>query len=381
MAWLYKRGDSNFWWIGYRTAGKQVLRSTETTDRGEAEKQLAQVEALFSAHRAGLLDELYANLSSKPAVKVALKAALAEWLTETRAAASPSTVEKYESVATGLGEFCNATDRKPLLADVNTELVRAYLTHRRKTLSASSTNLDRRILAVFFAREVRNGRMASNPTLPIKAFKAARGETQGRRAFTLDELRMLHDKAPDDFWRYMLTAGFYLGQRMGDLICLRWGNVDFGENAVHLTAAKTGRTMHIPMAVPLRALLLRLRGQAGKAVKPVEHLWPDRAALYEAHGSGSFSNEFYTLMLMPCGLVPNRDGHKATKQGRDVKRQVNSLSFHCLRHSFVSMLKITGAGQSVAKELAGHSSDLISDVYTHLPVEVLAKAVNGLPTL
>jgi site-specific recombinase XerD len=55
------------------------------------------------------------------------------------------------------------------------------------------------------------------------------------------------------------------------------------------------------------------------------------------------------------------------------------VSFHCLRHSFVSYLKITGSNNAVAKELVGHSSDAINDVYTHLPIEILATAVAQLP--
>ncbi len=71
----------------------------------------------------------------------------------------------------------------------------------------------------------------------------------------------------------------------------------------------------------------------------------------------------------------------AAKQGRAAKRQASAVSFHCLRHTFVSLLKITGGNQAVAKELAGHSSDLVSDAYTHLPPELLANAINQLPQL
>ena len=42
-------------------------------------------------------------------------------------------------------------------------------------------------------------------------------------------------------------------------------------------------------------------------------------------------------------------------------------------------LKISGATQATAKELAGHSSDFVSDLYTHVPELVLAEAINKLP--
>jgi len=37
-----------------------------------------------------------------------------------------------------------------------------------------------------------------------------------------------------------------------------------------------------------------------------------------------------------------------------------SVTFHSLLHTFVSLLKVTGSSQSVAKELAGHSSDQVN---------------------
>jgi hypothetical protein len=42
-------------------------------------------------------------------------------------------------------------------------------------------------------------------------------------------------------------------------------------------------------------------------------------------------------------------------------------------------LKIAGGSQAVAKELAGHSSNLVSDAYTHTGEKALQDAIAGLP--
>lgn len=62
-------------------------------------------------------------------------------------------------------------------------------------------------------------------------------------------------------------------------------------------------------------------------------------------------------------------------------RQVSAVSFHSLHHTFVSLLKATGSTQAVAKELAGRSSDAMSDHYTKLPADVLSQAVKQLPSI
>ena len=62
-------------------------------------------------------------------------------------------------------------------------------------------------------------------------------------------------------------------------------------------------------------------------------------------------------------------------------RSNTKVPIHCLRHSFVSALALVDGSKAVAKELAGHSSELVSDNYTHLPAETLTAAVEKLPDI
>jgi integrase len=377
MAWLYQRPDSNKWWIGWRVNGKQFLKSTKETDKAKAEKQLADFEFIERAKAAGrLTDEFMEALSGRARPKITLHKAIGIWLDECRGSTSAGTVEKYEPIAGEFLKHIGATETRPVLADVTTDEIRAYLAKRRAKTAGSTVNVERKILASFFNLAMDNHWIRENPITPIKALKLSAEEKLRRRPFTADEIRTLFTKAPDDFWRYMVIAGFYSGQRMGDLICLKWGNVDFDENMIRLVAGKTGAQIKVPLRQSLRDLLLTQRGR-GK--KPTDYLWPDRARAYITKGSGQFSNQFYDEVLTPAGLVPKRAHRQRTKNGRDVKRDTLPVSFHCLRHSFVSLLKATGGNQAVAKELAGHNSDMVSNLYTTMPIETLTQAVNQLP--
>ena len=132
--------------------------------------------------------------------------------------------------------------------------------------------------------------------------------------------------------------------------------------------------MHIPLAKPLRSLLKALKVKAGK-VSPSDPIWPKQAKHYQTQGARTFSQTFYEEILHPCGLVPQRNGKR-----KKANRTGSSVTFHSLRHTFVSLLKVTGSSQSVAKELAGHSSDQVNDLYTHVPEEALVKAIKALPS-
>lgn len=384
MAWIYQRGDSDNWWLGYRVNGKQVLRSTETSDRKQAEKELAKIEMATRANRAGLLtDELIRQLTGKDSTQgeFSLRAYVGQWLAECKGL-SAVTLERYQTVANEFCDFVHATETAPLLREIQKETVALFIRGKRADTSAANAKLNRRILSAFFNYAVNNDALPVSPVPTATALKLTGESERVRRAFTLAELKTLFDKAPCGFWRYMVMAGFYLGQRMGDLVCIVWGAVDFEQNIVRLTASKTGKAIVVPLKPELRSFLWELKSNAGR-VNASQPIWPEQAERYAKQGAGVFSNEFYNEVLLPAGLVARRTHHakKANGESSNGSRQVNAVSFHCLRHSFVSFLKMTGASQSTAKELAGHSSDQVSDLYTHIDPQTAMKAIAGLPQL
>ena len=256
-----------------------------------------------------------------------------------------------------------------------------FLSKSANSTAASTTNVTRKILAGFFKRAVSNNRLRDNPVSPVKRFKAQKGEKVERRSFTLEELQSIYTKAPDAFWRYMIVAGAYTGLRMGDLICMKWGNVDLQRNFLLIEPDKVeGKKIAIPIAKPFRDILASMKAKAGK-VKASDYLWPEQAHRHQTYksGSGYFSNQFFSKILAPLELVTARPkSHKAKKDSTG-KRAVNEISFHCFRHYFISRLKSTGSNQAIAKALAGHSSDQVNDLYTHVPEEDLTKAISLLP--
>ena len=380
MAWLYQRPDSGRWWIGYRQNGVQVLKSTGQTDRKKAEAAKEKVEMMLAAQRAGALTvELYQAISGRTLATKTLKAALENWLAEATAAAGPRTVEKYQALSNALNAHFHATDKGPLVSDLTREQLQEFLNQKRAGVSAATGNMTRKCLSVFFRRCKSIGAIRDNPVEGIKQFKSNREEKRIRRPFTLAELQALYQKAPSDFWRYMVLAGFFTGLRLGDLATMPIGAVDFNAKTINILTRKTGAQMHIPIAEPLLALLLKLRDQCkGKAAS--DPLWPEQAKLYEEQGSGPLSNEFYQEMLVKAGLAKART-HQKAKRGRAARRKVNEISFHCLRHSYVSTLAALGQNQQIVKALAGHSSDEINDLYTKLPAEVLKPAIALLPDI
>jgi integrase len=380
MAWLYQRGDSKRWWIGFRSNGTQVLQSTGTEYKAQAQKQLEQVELMLGHQRnGGLTFDMFQQITGRTLPNMTLKAALDDWLNEARGAAGARTVEKYQTFADALAAHFHASEQGPLVATIAREALQSFLTAKRATVSAGTANMSRKCLAVFFRRCRSLGLIRENPVDGIKSFKVSREEKRVRRPFTLKELSGLYKQAPDDFWRYMVLAGFFTGLRLGDLVTMPVGAVDFKARTINLLTRKTGITMHIPIAPRLYSLLAELKRKR-KGSSAADPFWPEHAKRYEKNGSGWFSQRFYDLLLVKAGIAKTRPHRPGTKSHSE-KRKVNEVSFHCLRHSYVTTLAGLGHNQQIVKALAGHSSDEINDLYTKLPAEVLAPAVALLPDI
>ena len=62
-------------------------------------------------------------------------------------------------------------------------------------------------------------------------------------------------------------------------------------------------------------------------------------------------------------------------------RQTSSLSFHSLRHSFVSALANAGVASELRQKLSGHADDRSHATYTHHEIETFRAAVTKLPRI
>ena len=376
MACLYQRAGSKRWWLGYRTGGRQFLKSTGTSDRREAESILGDFEALATAKKRGRLTrELYESLSGSTAPKVTLRAAIERWLKECQATSAASTLRSYSAIAGELASHLKADSKKPLLAEISAAEVKEFLAHKMARTSAATANYSRKVLRVFFRWAVGEELIRENP-LTGKGFKV-RKPSKRRRPFTIAELGDLLRVAPDQFWRYMVLAGFYSGLRLGDLATMQWRSVDLEADILKVRTGKTDTEVSVPIHPALKAVLASRKADCGD-VEPDGYLWPEAADQYRRRGAAILSGSFRSGVLTPAGLVGPRSRKGGTRGG---SREASEVSFHSLRHSFVTFLKAGGGSQSAAKALAGHSSDMVSDAYTSLPLATLQAAVASLPDL
>jgi integrase len=188
---------------------------------------------------------------------------------------------------------------------------------------------------------------------------------QEMRALSAAELRALFSALEGERLRPLLVTASTLGLRRGELIALRWADVDLDDAT--FTVRRTGqriageyveglpksqrsrRTLSLPSAIV--AMLRSHSAAIAEERLQLGPVWSDEDRVFPGEGGG------------PVGATTSR---KALDRGlgRACRGHVRS---HDLRHSAATALLSVGGSLRDVQEMLGHASYVITaDLYTHV---------------
>jgi integrase len=385
MASIHKQPGKPYWFCSYSTwdaeqqRWRRHFKSTGTAEKKEAAQVCRAWEKAARVGRKGALTPDRAREIIATGVADVFSAATREnmpsrsvrdwctaWIETKRIEAAPTTVDRYEGIIERFNRHLGKkADRD--IASLTAADIGGFRDALAKELSRNSANLAVKTLRVCLRSAHKQGLVTSNAAGMVDKLKQ-RGETR-RRPFTLAEIRRVLTAAGDSEWYGMTLAGLYCGARLADLARLTWRAVDLPNERLAFVAKKTGQRLSVPLAKPLADYLAELPASDS----PDAQVFPKLSTK-----SASKLSEGFRSVLADAGLAepPNK---RSTGKGRHAAREVSELSFHSLRHSFVSILKSTGANEAVAMALAGHETKAISQQYTSLDESTLRAAVSKLP--
>ena len=290
---------------------------------------------------------------------------MTDWLKDIKGRISVSTYKSYTAITKRfLAYLDHRADNK--ITSIEISDIRSYRDSISDIFSTGTVNNHLKMLRSMFDAAREQDLMDKNPAEIIK--NLARTDKQERRPFTSQEFRQLLDTLEGD-WKTAVLVGYYTGLRIGDVVNLRWSNVDLDKAVYTVKTAKTGRVVIAPIASPLLRLLISLRR--------------DRRGEFPCGSlagvpSKKLSNEFNSL-LARAGLVEKKNYKTYKADGQ--RRKYAGLSFHCLRHTLTSELKNAGATSAIAGDIVGHDSEAMSRNYTKIDMETKRKALDKLPDL
>lgn len=194
-----------------------------------------------------------------------------------------------------------------------------------------------------------------NPFRGVKPTKAEHdSEKQERAAFTMDEVKTILNQFPGE-WPDMVRVCLYTGgQRLGDIATMKWEQINLGGGLISMRTEKTKRRMNKPLIAPLKKIMeQRMEGRINEFVFPL-------AAMKHAQAggkSGKLSLEF-TVLLRQHGII----APKMEERNGD-RRQLAEKSFHSLRATAVTVLRLAGVPADLCRYIVGHNSEEIERVY------------------
>jgi integrase len=241
----------------------------------------------------------------------------------------------------------------------------------REGKSPTTVNLAIKTLRIPLNLARRQGLILSNPAEAVELQPMA---AKTRDVFTMAQIQALL-AASDSEWRGMILVATFAGLRLGDIARLTVANLDLERMTLRFFPQKDKRaSQRRELEVPLHPDLERYFLDLPLEDEPTAPIFPT-LSLRKIGGSTGLSAKFRKLMKK-AGITADILTAKNAGKGRCFY----NLSFHSLRHTFVSMLANQGVHQEVRMKLAGHTTDVHAR-YSHHDLEVLRKNVATLPTI
>jgi integrase len=378
MASIWKHPQSQFWTACFTDrAGRRLKRSTKTTDRRQALKLAEQYEEAARKKRTArqvrqVIQDLHQNIVGEDLKTPSVREYVATWTDQKSALVGAATLAFYRKAGSKFVSFLGDRADAPI-EDITREQVQDFRNNNAKKVAARTVNHDLKCLRMIFKAARRDGLIAEDPAEFVETVRAAKSIS--RRAFSMDELHAVL-RVADDEWRSMVLFGLYTGQRLADVATLCWEQVNLIQATISVIARKTGRHSLIPIAPPLKK---HIEAQSRNG-HPKGPLHPRASAIVGEHGRTGILSSQFAGVLVSAGLR-EAASHKAEHDGRAGRRGGGLLSYHCLRHTAVTFLKEAGVPAAVVMELVGHDSEQMSQHYTHVGHDALAKAAKTLPDL
>jgi integrase len=293
---------------------------------------------------------------------------LQTWLESTRGQIEPSSWRRYGDyvrvhLAPGLG--------KVALAKLSAQQVQAFYGRKQEEgLSGTTVHCIHGMLHRALEDALRMGLVQRNVTETVRA---PRRSTKEMHSLTEEQAQRFLAAAADaankgDRFYALYVLALTTGMREGELLGLRWSDIDFGGKKLQIRMAVQEAAKGFILAEPKTDYSRRT---IGLSPTPLEALHAHRAkqneerlALGEAW-SGTLDLVFPNViggLMIPDNLAKRGFKKLLRRAGLD-----EGTHFHCLRHTAATILISRGLSPKLVSQMLGHSDISITlRVYAHV---------------
>lgn len=233
-----------------------------------------------------------------------------------------------------------------MLSEITSFLVERYKSIRKEEGAKPSTiNRELACLRHIFNMAIRWGKALVNPVKGIKFLKEPKGK---ERILTEEEearlLETVRTSPKEKHLEPIIITALNTGMRKGEILNLKWSNVDFNNRVIIVEGTKNGEIRKIPMNHKLTVALENVKKESKG-----EYVFSKNGKLY-----GDIKTGWWTALK---------------------KAGIEGFRFHDLRHTFGSRLGMAGVDIRTIQELMGHKDIKMTMRYSHPTPEHKRKAV------
>ncbi|MHC4277820.1 MAG: tyrosine-type recombinase/integrase [Planctomycetota bacterium] len=326
---LYKRG--NVWWIAYTLPdGKTERRSAGTSSKKQA-------EALLLKRKAEILE-------GKMPVRLMKRYTFQELANEYLVWAERQ--KTYRDKVYHIKHFITVFGNIPL-ASFNTKLLETWQSKKLQEVSPATVNRLMATLKHMLGKAVDWGMVGEDALKTIRRVKPLKTPPGRLRYLSQEDCQALIEACSIHLKPIVMTA-LNTGMRRGEILGLRWEQVDLKHGFILLDITKNGERREIPINATLRA-----------TIEAIPHGLESKYVFFDRNG-----NPFKDV---------KKSFHTALKRAG-----IRDFRFHDLRHTFASHLVMAGEHIVTVQELLGHKTLTMTLRYAHLAPDHKVKAVMSL---
>jgi integrase len=326
---ITRKGDSL--WLDFYYRGKRYREG------------LGPVSMTYAKERLILKKRDLIEGQNKPKIaRVSFKQFKEEFLKWSKGNKKPKSSLRDECSLKHLQAFFN----DKLLSEVSPFLVEKYkLLRKDEGAKPRTIAIELACLRHIFNLAMKWGKAASNPVQGVKFPKEP--QAKDRILSEEEEPRLLEAVRTGHKAKHLeaiIVTALNTGMRKGEILNLKWENVDFKNRVITVEGTKTGEIRRIPMNNKLTEIF-----QSAKKESKGEFVFSENGNPY-----GDVKTGWWTAL--------ERAG-------------IENFRFHDLRHTFGSRLGMSGVDVKAIADLMGHKTIQMTMRYSHPTPEYKRKAV------
>ena len=275
----------------------------------------------------------------------------------------PSTIDGY---ASGLKKWIEPFFGSMQLSRIDPQTVSEFMTSLRKAkLSDKYQKNIYSLLTLIFDIAVTLDMLPVSPIRP--KLHRPRIERNEKPVFPLEKLRAFFEALPE-FWRAPVAVLMMTGMRQGELLGLRWKNIDFKRGMMTLThvvyrgqlmkGLKTQKDHTVGLPPLLKAILEDLR-KSSQFVKQGDYVF------CREDGSPLDPDHMRRSVIYPA------------LEAAEIEREKWGNGLHMFRHTVASRILSLGGSLRAAQEQLGHSNiQTTANIYTHIDEDQKKQTAN-----